>query len=95
MSDPKYIRHDFRSQLGKVIEEAGEVQHVIGKILRWGLFSCNPELPIGERETNLLLLRTELKDLREAIVAIEAHIEADDENDFHTLDEELWKAPNE
>ena len=50
-----------------LVEECGEVLAAAGKTLRWGLDSCNPELPPEERETNRDWLRRELVDLERAI----------------------------
>ena len=71
--------------LGRVIEEAGEVLHIAGKIIRFGehtegrympplwfaWLSTNPELPIAERETNRDALRREMWDLKDAIERLE------------------------
>jgi len=48
----------------------------VGKTLRWGLESYNPELPEEERETNREWLLRELKDLKQAISIVENHLES-------------------
>ena len=67
MSHEKYIRHDLDSCLGHLIEECGEVQAAAGKILRWGWYSVNPELPPEEQEKNIDWLEREITDLQGAI----------------------------
>src|SRR5688572_3544022 len=44
MTDPKYMRPGLDFAVGKATEEAGEFLAAIGKTLRWGWFSVNPEL---------------------------------------------------
>ena len=63
MSDEKYIRYDLDSCLGHLIEECGEVQAAAGKILRWGWYSVNPDLPPEEQEENRHWLEREISDL--------------------------------
>lgn len=75
MSNPIYIRKDFLGSLYHVIEECGELCAAAGKTLRWGPMSVNPELPPAQQETNLVWLRRELKDVREAVERLEAAIE--------------------
>lgn len=67
MSDARYLRNDIGSLLGHVTEECGEVLTAIGKTMRWGLDSANPELPPAERETNRDWILRELSDLDLAI----------------------------
>ena len=54
-------------KFGYLVEECGEVQAAVGKTIRWGLDSYNPELPEEERETNREWVLRELKDLEQAI----------------------------
>lgn len=75
MSKSIYIRKDFIGSLYHIIEECGELCAAAGKTLRWGPMSVNPELPPAEQETNLVWLRRELKDVREAAERLEAAIE--------------------
>ena len=54
-------------RLGYLIEECGEVLAAVGKTIRWGPDSVNPELPDAEQETNRKWLTRELDDLGRAI----------------------------
>lgn len=54
-------------KLGYLVEECGEVQSAVGKSIRWGLDSANPELPQHEQETNRDWILRELDDLGMAI----------------------------
>ena len=49
------------------LEEMGEVAAAVGKTLRWGLGSANPELPLEKREMNGDWILRELHDLQLAI----------------------------
>ncbi|KKN37359.1 hypothetical protein LCGC14_0764200 [marine sediment metagenome] len=65
--DHKYYPKTIQQKLGYLVEECGEVQAAVGKALRWGLESYNPDLPEEERETNREWILRELKDLEQAI----------------------------
>lgn len=52
---------------GKAVEEMGELLAALGKALRWGWRSYNPELPENERETNAAWVRREMTDVRDAL----------------------------
>lgn len=67
MTNPRYMRAGLDFARGKAIEEAGELMAALGKSLRWGWESANPELPIGQRETNLAWVRREMQDVRGAL----------------------------
>lgn len=54
-------------KLGYLVEECGEVMAAVGKTIRWGLSSYNPEIPVKERETNRQWILRELQDLKQAI----------------------------
>ena len=71
MSHDKYIREDFNSQLGHIIEECGEAIAAAGKIVRFGPLSVNPELPPEKREANIDWLKRELTDVKTAIERFE------------------------
>lgn len=71
MTDPKYMRPGLDFARGKVIEEAGELLAALGKALRWGWDSFNPELPRAQQETNAEWVRREMTDLRGAIDNLE------------------------
>lgn len=71
MTDPKYMRRGLPFAMGKAVEEAGEFIAAIGKTLRWGWASYNPELPLGQRETNEEWVQREMADLRGALDNLE------------------------
>jgi hypothetical protein len=71
MTDQKYMRHGLGFALGKAIDEAGEFLAAVGKTVRWGGDSFNPELPIEARETNAAWVRREMADLRGALDNLE------------------------
>jgi NTP pyrophosphatase (non-canonical NTP hydrolase) len=58
-------------RLSYFVEETGEVLAAVGKSLRWGLASFNPELPPEKQELNRDWVRLELNDLRAAIKRLE------------------------
>jgi hypothetical protein len=57
-------------KLGWLVEEMGEAQAALGKTIRWGVASCNPELPVEQREMNGDWVLRELKDVEAAIKAV-------------------------
>lgn len=63
----EYEPRNDQQRLGYLAEECGEVLAAVGKALRWGLDSSNPELPLEERETNQEWILRELDDLELAI----------------------------
>lgn len=67
MTDLRYMRPGVPFALGKLVEEMGEAQAALGKTLRWGLDSVNPELPVDQQETNRDWLLRELLDVEQAI----------------------------
>lgn len=71
MTDPKYMKPGLNFAVGKATEEAGEFLAAIGKTLRWGWASYNPDLPIEQRETNEAWVRREMADLRAALDNLE------------------------
>lgn len=74
MSDPRFLQSGFDNQLAHFIEECGEALAAAGKTQRWGPMSSNPLLPEAQRETNLVWLRREMADVREAIDRLERTI---------------------
>lgn len=74
--DKRYFVDDFDHCLGHVVEECGEVCAAAGKLLRWGPYSYNPELPedTRDRETNIDWLSREITDLQEALDNLECVI---------------------
>lgn len=71
MTDPRYMRPGIDFARGKLIEELGELQAALGKSIRWGWLSSNPELPREQRETNADWVRREIADVRQALDNIE------------------------
>ena len=57
-------------KVGWFIEESGEVLSAVGKMIRWGVDSYNPELPEEERETNRAWALREISDLEIAIMTL-------------------------
>lgn len=47
----------------------------LGKSLRWGWFSSNPELPVGKRITNVVWVKEEMRDVRDALDNLERELE--------------------
>lgn len=74
MTDPKYMRPGLPFAVGKAVEELGELQSALGKTLRWGWESVNPELPPAEQETNLNWVQREIADVRGALDNLEREI---------------------
>lgn len=71
MTNPKYMRPGVDFARAKLIEELGELAAALGKSLRWGWMSVNPELPPAEQETNADWVRREIADVRGAIANLE------------------------
>lgn len=71
MTNPKYMRPGLPFAVGKSIEELGELQAALGKTLRWGWDSVNPELPPAEQETNEAWVKREITDVRLALANLE------------------------
>jgi NTP pyrophosphatase (non-canonical NTP hydrolase) len=67
----KYGPKDRTQKMGYLVEECGEVLAAVGKTMRWGFDSVNPELPSHEQETNGAWILRELKDLKRAIKLVE------------------------
>lgn len=74
MTDPKYMRAGLNFARGKAIEELGELQAALGKSLRWGWKSVNPELLPPDQETNLVWARREMQDVRDALDNLEREL---------------------
>jgi len=58
-------------KLGYLIEECGELQSALGKTIRWGLDSFNPELSPNKQETNREWIFREIQDVKRAISFVE------------------------
>jgi NTP pyrophosphatase (non-canonical NTP hydrolase) len=69
-----YKPETVEQKLGYLVEECGEVLSAVGKSIRWGLNSVNPEIPIEEQETNSDWIKRELKDLKRAIRLVEEEL---------------------
>lgn len=67
MTNPRYMRNGTDFAIGKLIEELGELQTALGKMLRWGPDSVNPELPKHLQESNRDWVDREISDVIEAI----------------------------
>ena len=76
MTQKKYMRPGLEFAVGNTVEELGELQAAIGKTLRWGWDSVNPELPPAEQESNQLWVRREIDDVRGALDNLEKEMEA-------------------
>lgn len=76
MTDPRYMRPGLDFAMGKAVEEAGEFLAAMGKTMRWGWDSYNPELTPEERERNEDWVRREMADLREALNNLEREMAA-------------------
>lgn len=77
MTDQKYMRPGLDFAVGKTVEELGELQAALGKTLRWGWASVNPELPEDEQETNAVWVKREIKDVRDALDNLLKEMEAE------------------
>lgn len=71
MTDQRYMRPGLPFALGKAVEELGELQAALGKTLRWGWSSVNPELPRDDQEPNASWVRREIADVRHALDNLE------------------------
>jgi hypothetical protein len=71
MTTKKYMRPGLDFAIGKAIEEMGELSAAIGKSIRFGWSSTNPELPEEKQETNADWVRREIVDVRGAIKNLE------------------------
>jgi hypothetical protein len=76
MTQQKYMRPGLDFAVGKAVEELGELQAALGKTLRWGWESTNPELPVADRVTNVAWVRDEMRDVREALDNLERELDA-------------------
>lgn len=77
MTQQKYMRQGLDFAVGKTVEEMGELQAALGKTLRWGWLSANPELPVQEQETNLAWVRREAMDVKGSIDNLLAELDRD------------------
>ena len=75
MTDQKYMRPGLPFAMGKAVEEAGELLAAMGKAMRWGWDSVNPELPPAQQESNQRWVRREMQDVRDALDNLEREME--------------------
>lgn len=75
MTDQKWMRPGLDFAIGKAIEEIGELGAAIGKSIRWGLDSYNPEIPPAQQETNEAWIRREMQDVRGALDNLERELD--------------------
>lgn len=75
MTDPKYMRPGLPFAVGKAVEELGELQSALGKTLRWGWSSANPELPRQDQVPNVSWVRAEIADVRGALDNLEREMD--------------------
>lgn len=75
MTDQNYMRPGVKFAMGKAVEEAGEFLAAMGKTMRWGWGSFNPELLPHEQETNASWVRREMADLRHALDNLEREMD--------------------
>lgn len=71
MTDIKYMREGLPFAVGKAVEELGELQAALGKTMRWGWNSYNPELPAEQRIANVDWVFAEMADVRDALNNLE------------------------
>lgn len=71
MTDPRYMRPGLDFARGKAIEECAELIAALGKSLRWGWDSVNPDLSPEQQETNASWVRREMQDVRGALDNLE------------------------
>jgi hypothetical protein len=74
MTDSKYMRPGFLFAVGKAVEEMGELSAELGKTIRWGINSFNPELPLSQQETNRQWIEREMIDVRGALDNLETEM---------------------
>jgi hypothetical protein len=70
------MRSGLNFAVGKAIEEMGECIAALGKTLRWGWHSGNPELPPEQQERNADWVRREIADVRGALDNLEKEMNA-------------------
>jgi hypothetical protein len=75
MTQAKYMRPGLDFAVGKTVEELGELQAALGKTLRWGWASVNPELPESQQESNARWVKREIADVRGALDNLEREMD--------------------
>jgi hypothetical protein len=84
MTDPKYMKPGLPFAVGKTVEELGELGAALGKTIRWGWLSYNPELAPHAQETNLVWVKREISDVRGALDNLEHELEKEYPDDRHS-----------
>ena len=79
---PRYRPKTTEQKLGYLVEECGEVMAAVGKTIRWGLESYNPELKPADRETNREWILRELHDLERAVDMVKQELGGDEEHPY-------------
>ena len=74
MSDKRFLQDGFEKRLSHAVEECGEFIAAAGKTQRWGVWSVDPTIPEHERITNLVWLKLEMGDIRQALDRLEEAI---------------------
>jgi len=77
MSGPRFLQTGFEKILSHSVEECGEFLAAAGKTQRWGANSFNPLLPPSERETNLVWLRRDMRDVIEVLRRLDRAMQAE------------------
>ena len=74
MTDKRYLRPGLDFARGWMVEELCELGAALGKSIRWGWDSTNPELPLSG-ETNESWVRREMADVRAALDNLERELD--------------------
>lgn len=75
MSHARFLQDGFDKRLSHLIEECGELLAAAGKTQRWGVWGYNPLLPPKDQEQNILWLKREMADVRQALDRVDQAIE--------------------
>lgn len=78
MAHPEYIQPGIYATAAHAAEEAGELIQALGKLMRFGPYSVNPELPVEQQEENFIWLVREWTDLVAAMDRLTLAIQNDD-----------------
>lgn len=91
----QYYRPGLDFAMGLAVEEMGELNAAIGKSMRWGLESSNPELPEDKRELNKEWIRREANDVLEAMHNLLASLDMYDAVNAAQTDVPTWEGTEE
>ena len=75
-----YKPRNLNEMMGWVVEECGELQAAIGKTMRHGIESRNPEIPHADAEMNGDWILREMKDVETAIALLRENLVAEMEH---------------